>query len=493
MTQGLSISRLIDVSVNLSPASAQFPNLSTLLVLGTSAVIDVVSRMRSYTSLSAVGIDFGTSAEEYKAAQAWFGQNPKPTLVNIGRWAKTDTHGQLIGGPVTAAHQLISYWAGISNGSFEMSIDGASAEIVTGLNFSLVTNLNGVASVINGVLTGAVVVWNSVYSRFEVTSNSAGANSSVSFAATHSTGTDISGSLALTLATGAYEANGIVAESLATALALFDNQFPGQWYAPEAPSATDNDHLGAAAYIEGASQLHLYGVNTQEVGVPSSSSTTDIAYLLKAGNYDRTTCQYSSTSNYAVASMLARILTTNWQGQNTAITLMYKTEPGITADVLTETQAQAIAGKNCNVFAAYNNNTAIIQNGQVSSGLFVDTIVGVDWLVSQIKTNVFSILQQTPTKIPQTDSGMNTLATAIASACEQAVTNGLAAPGVWNFQGFGQLTQGQFLSKGYYIYTPPVSQLSQADKDARKSVPFQIALILAGAVHQVQITLDVSQ
>src|SRR5689334_16771564 len=100
MSTGLSVSRLINVQKNLSPALAQAPAINTLLVLGTSAVIDTVSRMRAYNSIAAVAIDFGTNAEEYLAALVWFEQQPQPTSILIGRWAKNAAAGQLIGGTV---------------------------------------------------------------------------------------------------------------------------------------------------------------------------------------------------------------------------------------------------------------------------------------------------------------------------------------------------------------------------------------------------------
>ncbi|MDE1868107.1 MAG: DUF3383 family protein, partial [Thaumarchaeota archaeon] len=68
----LSINPLVNVQVNLSPNAAQIQNISTLLILGTSNIIDTAERYRSYGSISAVAADFGTTAEEYLAAVLWF-------------------------------------------------------------------------------------------------------------------------------------------------------------------------------------------------------------------------------------------------------------------------------------------------------------------------------------------------------------------------------------------------------------------------------------
>ncbi len=104
---------------------------------------------------------------------------------------------------------------------------------------------------------------------------------------------------------------------------------------------------------------------------------------------------------------------------------------------------------------------------------------------------MFNILLSN-SKVAQTDSGMQTLAAGAAAACQQGVTNGMLAPGIWNAGGFGQLVEGQFVSKGYYIYVPPLSSQAQADRAARKSVPFQIAAKLAGAVNSASVMIDVN-
>jgi hypothetical protein len=194
-----------------------------------------------------------------------------------------------------------------------------------------------------------------------------------------------------------------------------------------------------------------------------------------------------------VNSLLGRQLTVDYTGNNTVITLMYKQEPGVAAETLNATQMNALEGKNCNVFVAYNNGTTIIEPAKVASGEFIDTIVGMDAFCIDVQTALFNRLFTSTTKIPQTDAGMHILATDIEGVCQQYVNNGLFAPGVWNSGGFGTLNQGDFLPKGYYVFQPPVASQSQADRAARKSVPFQIAVKLAGAVHTIDFAVTVNQ
>ena len=103
MSNGLPVSRLIDVTINMSPLAAQGANLNTALLLGASPVIDTNERMRSYGSIAEVSSDFGTTAPEYLAALLYFQQTPQPSELKIGRWAKTATSGLLRGAALRGA------------------------------------------------------------------------------------------------------------------------------------------------------------------------------------------------------------------------------------------------------------------------------------------------------------------------------------------------------------------------------------------------------
>ena len=46
-----------------------------------------------------------------------------------------------------------------------------------------------------------------------------------------------------------------------------------------------------------------------------------------------------------MASLLGRMLTVNFNANNTTITLMYKQEPGIVAETLSSSQADTLAAK----------------------------------------------------------------------------------------------------------------------------------------------------
>ncbi|CAJ0737693.1 hypothetical protein R16034_00814 [Ralstonia edaphis] len=605
MPNTLPVSRLINVSINMSPQAAQGANLNTGLILGASSVIDTGERFRAYASAAAVGTDFGLTAPEYLAAALYFNQVPQPQSLLVGRWAKAATAAKLKGGLIAAAAQAMSNWAIISNGAFSITIDGV-VKNVTALDFTAQTNLNGVASVISTALGAAgSCVWNANYSRFEITSATTGAGtaasgtitltgnpaandtvtvggtaitfvsanptgnqvligttaaqtaanlqaflqasadvniskckysttlgvvsvtyasvgsagnsftlaksstnitlsgatlsggvnaSSITYATAPGSGTDVSALLGLTTGVASAPVNGVAAEQPVDAVAAmvtnFGRQFLGISFADT--TVTNNQHLAVAAYIE-ADQAHLYGITSQEAAAVDATQTTDIGYLLKQLGYKYSFAQWSSTSPYAVASMLGRLLTVNFNGNRTTITLMYKTEPGVVAESINTTQANALDGKNYNYYVNYDNSTAIIQNGITPSGIFIDSIYNAIWFRNRVQTDLYNALYTSQTKIPQTDAGNQVLAATIESSCAAAVNNGYLAAGVWQQAGFGALNQGDTLSKGYYVYTPPISSQSLSDRQARKSVPFQVAALEAGAIHSIALTVNVQR
>ena len=493
-TSQLAINRIVNVTVSLTPAGAQAQSLSNLLVLGTSAILDTVERFRVYQTLAQVAADFGTSAQEYLAAQAWFGQTPQPTTLYIGRWCQAAASGGLRCATISAAQQVLTLWTAITSGGFQYTPNGGTNVSITGLNFSGALSLSGVAAIIQAALTGVNVVWNSVFSRFEFTSATTGVTSSVSFLTAAASGTDISAMLAgRVTSSGAYTFVGLAAETSVAAVTLFDQTLGQQWYGLFVPSAADSDHLLIAPYIDGATNKHIYGITTNEAGVLVATSTTDIAYVLQQLNYQRTLVQYSSSNSYAVVSAMARIMTVNYGGSNTVITLKFKQEPGVVAETLNLTQVSALEAKNCNVFVTYNNNTSILEQGVMVNGSFVDIITGTDWLAVTIQTAIYNLLYTSTTKIPQTDAGMQLLTTQVDAICAQAVINGLLAPGVWNSGGFGKLNQGDYMSKGYYIWCDVVANQLQSSRTQRLAMPIQVAAKLAGAIHSANIAINVNQ
>jgi hypothetical protein len=491
MPDGLNINRLVRVSVNLSPIAAARRGFGVLMVVGDSNVINPVELSRTYLSLDEVANDFGVLAPEYLAAQLYFGQSPRPDVLMIGRWVRTETSGLIEGGILTPAEQDMNVWTPILDGTFSIPVDGVPQDVL-GLDFSLETNLNGVASVINNVLIGATCAWDG--SRFTITSQTTGVTSSMGFATTQGTGTDISSLLKLTSTTALTPVPGFDAESPLEAVVKLAEQ-SSLWYGLTFAASTMPDTtelVNVAGFIESTPVSRIFGVTETNTLVLDAQYTADLASVMKDLEYKRTTVQYSDNP-YAVSSLMGRAFSVNFNANKSTITLMYKQEPGVVAQTITETQANTLKEKRCNVFVNYINDTAIIQYGVMSGPAYFDEIHGLDWFTDSLQNAEYNLLYTSKTKVPQTDAGQNQLVSTASSVCNEAVNNGLIAPGQWNAAGFGQLETGDYLQTGYYIFTPPVASQPQAIREQRIAPPLQIALKLAGAIHEIDCIVDVNR
>lgn len=296
------------------------------------------------------------------------------------------------------------------------------------------------------------------------------------------------GRWAKTMATGETGSAETLAQAITDVL-----QFTN-WYGlgiADEDELTPAEITATAAAVQASSLSRVFAVTSSDSGIIDSATTSDVASTLKAAGYSRTFVQYSTKSKYAALSAFGRAFTVNFTGNNTTITLKFKTEPGVTYETLTSSQAAAVDAKNANVYVYYANDTAILQQGVMSNGDFFDERHGLDWLQNYVQTNLFNLLYTSTSKIPQTEAGITRLLTNVEMSLDQAVSNGLVAPGVWNGGDIGQITAGDTLTKGYYVYAQPLASQAQSDREKRRAPLIQAAIKLAGAVHYADVQINV--
>lgn len=479
----LPVNRIVNVKVQMSPLAAALRNFGAMLIVGASDVIDVAERIRTYSSVTDVANDFGTSAPEYQAAVAFFAQSPQPTTVQIGRWARSATSGLYKGKILSTSDQEMDNFTTISAGAFDVTIDGSVVN-VTAVNLSAQSNLNGVASQVTAALQSkGTCVWNG--QQFVIKSASTGQTSTVSTV----TSTQLSQAMGLdsgTMVTGA------PAETLEEAtVALLDiNTWYGAFYTGD---IEDQDIIDTAALISASTPSHICCFTSKDTNELDGTQTSSLGYELAQLGNNRVFVMYSSTNDNAAVSVLGRMSTVNFEGSNTTITLMFKQCPGVEPEYLRTSQANALQGNNVNVFVAYQNDTSILQYGTMSGGWYIDEVHGLDWLQNRVETDLWNLLYTSTTKIGQDESGMTAILSTVNSSLEAGVRNGLIAPGVWNGDEFGTLKRGDTLTTGFYVYIQPLEEQAQADREQRKAPPIQIAVKLKGAVHSIDATITVNR
>ena len=496
MSTGLNVGRIVRIVINLAARAVGRRGFGVLLVLGDSDVIDANTRIELFTTIEEVAGRFGTSAKEYLAAVRFFAQAPRAVTLAIGRWLRTATAGFVKGSVLTSVQQTLATWTAIEDGSFTITIDGDEIDVGE-LDFSGELNLNGVAEVIATALGAAgTCTWDG--ERFRITSATTGVDSEVSYASATdpAAGTDIATMLRLTAATATAVVAGAAAETALAATSTLASK-SGQWYGLMFGAATmpSNDALvDVADYIEGTGGAiaRIFGVVETDTRVLDAEYTTDLASRFKAKALSRTLTQYSQDA-FAIASFLSRAFSVDFTANKSVLTMKFKREPGVIPEDITETEAQTLAAKNCNVYVKYNNDTAILQEGVMADGTFFDRRHGFDWLGDALQNALYNALYQAKRKIPQTNSGMNELRAVAADVMRQAVNNGLLAPGVWNGEPIGILDTGDPLPLGFYIFVPPIELQDISDRGQRIAPTMQIAANEAGAVHFAGIIVDVNR
>jgi len=490
----LNLSNMVDVTVNLTPASPSLSTAQTLLIVTADSVIDVDERIKFYTSISEVADDFATDSEEYLKAEIAFAQGID--RLAIGRFADVNTSAVLKCGDLSVAEQVIALWQAITDGAFKLSIDGVERSFST-LDFHSCANLNAVATVIDtAITTYADCAWNG--SKFIVTAKSTGASSAIGYMVAPSAGTDIS-----TLLKGdsdnARAIQGMDAETQVEAIAAI-KLANNDWYSHIwAYDFDDAEILELAAWTE-ADMTKQYGVGVSDTDVPESGSS-DIGSLILAAGYKRTHVFYNEDPN-SIAAPLGYASNWNPDEEDSHFTLKYKVFSGVTASNLSETQRTNLIAKRVNFYASYGNTrslksyqnlTCYAEGYNSAAGIFYDLIQGIDAYKADIQASCIGVLSTALRKVPQTDLGMGLLLGAGERSSQKFVTNGFLAPGKWNSAGIGEVESGNFLVKGYYIYAQSIRDQAQADRDLRKAPPITVLAKSGGAIHSADITINIER
>jgi hypothetical protein len=241
--------------------------------------------------------------------------------------------------------------------------------------------------------------------------------------------------------------------------------------------------------------------NTQESDVLSPTTpATNMLYLLAQAAYSRSMGSYSDAAadahNNMHAAVMGFYMTVDYDQPNSLKTALMATFTNIGSSSLTQSQFLQICGNpngsteatawHGNVYTVFGSSPMLMR-GQSADGRFTDEGLALDWLVANLQVDGVNAVRKQ--RIPQTDKGSQVICNAFRPTLLKAVRNGLAAPGVWNFPGFGNLAQGDAMPEGFYIYAQPVSTMTDADRAARKAPAISIALCGAGALQYVAPTI----
>lgn len=459
-TATLPLSDIVDVVVELTGTLGTPPPYNQGLIVGTSAVIPSVgsnSRLRQYSSLAQMVTDgFQLTDPEYLAASEYASQTPVAPYWWIGRQDLTamETVAVDVGGT--------GYVVGDIVGVTQSGASGGFLQVTT---------------VASGVVTGVETI---------VGSQGTGYAIGTGLATTGGTGTGLTINIT---AIGETPLQAVEACRLASTT----------WYGFTALAAVDADIEALAAWAQSYQPVVMgYGLTSSAAVLNNAAG--NVAATLKAANYNRMALIYSTTQSsaapnnaYAAAALMGRIcgLTTGLAGSY--FTGALKSLTGITPETAVwggsaQTYYNNITTNNCNVYVNFASTFSVLMQGILPNGQYIDEIVNLDILTSNLQYNIMNALTSAPS-IPQTDAGQQVLINAATQACEQSVAIGFIAPTnrEWTGPTVLNLKPGQTLPQGYLVQSPSYSTAAASVFQNRQSMPVYVSIIEAGAVQSVTI------
>lgn len=455
----LPISSIINLSISLQTQAVTRAGFGVPLILTNETPSSSWGSelVRTYTSVDEVLDDWTSSDEVYLAAVSALSQTPRITSLKVGleqtRVAQQTTI--VFSGDFVASNEISSFT--LSAGG---TVDTISATSFTSDNPTTLAAITAKIHALSGY-TAADDGNNTI----TVTSATAGLSFSIS---------------AITVTGGASQPTATITDTV-------DNVGPAESIA--AIKDQDDDWYGLvwiergvglvyemATFIE--TQRKLFGTVSQASGTLSAASTTDIAYLLSAANFNRTFGAYNAdATDYLDSGIMGRV----FPYDPGSITWNFKTVSGITADNLTSSQITALENKDFNMYVTAGG-VDIFRTGVCVSGEYIDIIRGADWLQARIEEAIYQQLVNLP-KIPFTNKGIAIIENILRAQLENAIRVGFLSGDPLDPNSNDENRK----TKPYIISAPLSSEVSSSDKANRSYTGVTFEAKAAGAIHTVTI------
>jgi hypothetical protein len=479
----IDIVNFINISVTNTPAGLPDANVNSLGLFTTESPSNV-DEFRIYVTPEAVAEDYGTNSVTAQMANNIFAQSSN-LLSGEGRLViipLVNSIGAIQG--INATSDLTANLPAIqavADGDIRITLNGNNIDL-TDLDFTNASSFDDIAQILQNKLTDVVVAGR--VDGFNMDSKKVGLASTITFAQLPTgTGTDLS-VVGLFDAAGqlAVSGNDAQGETLVDAIVRTEEQvnYTGVITDLEMEDAVIST---TASAIQSRDMMFVHQFTSTEDLEP----TTGICSIIKNATQTKTRCLYysdTSTANLVKASYAGRGFSVNFTGSNTTMTMNLKALTNVVPDEsITQTIFEKAKTAGVDLYGDVQSLPIVVSNG---ANQFFDSVYNQIWFKLALEVAGFNYLKQTNTKIPQTETGMDGLKGAYAKVCDRAITNEMFGAGnEWNGSTFGNPEdfKRNIIDKGYYIYSQPIAQQSQVDRDARKAPLIQIAGKESGAIH----------
>ncbi len=421
------------------------------------------------------------------AANAWAAQSPRAPRMAIGRVFTAPVPAQLMAAQITDYSVIKT----IADGAFSVTVsDGAGSNTVldvTGVDlrgFDEAAGAAGIAAAINSALAALTITQISASAAYggRLVISAVDPMTTISYASSGTTGTDISALLNLTEDNAAqkwdaYTPQGLVSEFQLVQQALESMGAPAFCVALDRMYRDTPDQKAIADYVEENVFQLAATLETNSPSAYDSGSTTDIGAYIRDKNYRASSVTYSShPQEYSEIAYVQSMLSTVYIGGETK-TAMFKFASGITPESLTETQLQVLQSKNINVFTRVGTADAYRYGTQGADTWWSDSYYGWSNLREYLSVSVHNGLHRRP-KTPLNRIGQQEVIGDIGIVMNAFVENGFLSD---RDELDVTLSNPNVTRKAYTINA---SQIYNSDRATRTLAPIAIIAYEAGAIHK---------
>ena len=267
------------------------------------------------------------------------------------------------------------------------------------------------------------------------------------------------------------------------------------WYFVTVDSSitTGADLLSLSRWVQ--AKAHMLALDVVDEGVLTPNESTSLAAQLSALEQQRTFLVWSRTRDNKALSLAGRLSSVNFDGEDTLITTKFKSLPRTVPDIVTTTQKEELDRKWVGYYTRFGPD-AIFAEGWTQAGDWIDVRYWLDWITKAMQNEVYNLLRQHPTRVPQTAEGLASIEAAIERVCEAGRRNGGIAPGRVSEAVANNIrlatnnpTFEGFLPTGYLVAIGSIADQLQIDRDDRRSPTIRVWLKGSGAMHHVTIGL----
>ena len=248
---------------------------------------------------------------------------------------------------------------------------------------------------------------------------------------------------------------------------------------------------GVCDYVESATPETIFCLNLDK----SIDNYDEIISALSPGKYQKTIVQKdiseANKNKTAISGIIGYSLGYN-KKVNKAFTLAYKSVTGLEANDINSTDLKKVLSENVNIYVKQGYYYSLFRQGTMLNGDRFDEVYYIDMLVNDLRNELMNTLVNNP-KVPQTDTGINILTTAISQVLDEYVDIEFIQPGIWLGNSVLSLEYGDTLSQGYLILFDEINDQSGTDRVNRIAPNCYICIKLAGAIEYITLGINISR